>query len=215
MDDAVRHDLETVLATAVTQAISNPKDNSSLMRREASLELDKAALREDKAALRERERRLDRREAVLVEREAALVQREAALAGTKSQQPVAAATLATNGSRGSRKADPVDDVPALVEAYQTSGGVVPLGVLVAEVTALQQAASRLHTVGAAYDVQLKQLEEPEQAELAKLITHALGRHDAPADGHLHRALQHHEHPVGRLACGEGVASGAGREGAPI
>ena len=167
MNDAVRHDLETVLATAVTQAISNPKDNSSLMRREASLELDKAALREDKAALREREWRLDRREAVLVEREAALVQREAALAGTKSQQPVAAATLATNGSRGSRKADPVDDVPALVEAYQTSGGVVPLGVLVAEVAALQQAASRLHTVGAAYDVQLKQLEEREQLDLTK------------------------------------------------
>ena len=184
MDDAVRHDLETVLATAVTQAISNPKETSSLIRREASLELDKAALREDKAALRERERRLDRREAVLVEREAALVQREAALAGIKSQQPVdaaisaismgcgdnhnpLAATLGTNSSRGSKKADPVDDVPALVEAYQTSGGVVPLGVLVAEVAALQQAASRLRTVGSAYGVQLKQLEEREQLDLTK------------------------------------------------
>ena len=186
MDDAVRHDLETVLATAVTQAdleavlatavtqaISNPKESPSLVRREASLELDKAALREDKAALRERERRLDQREAVLLEREAALVQREAALAGAESQQPVAftraartLATLATNSSSGShKKADPVHDVPALVEAYQTSGGVVPLGVLVAEVAALQQAASRLRTVSSAYDVQLKQLEEREKLEL--------------------------------------------------
>ena len=198
MDDAVRHDLETVLATAVTQAdleavlatavtqaISNPKESPSLVRREASLELDKAALREDKAALRERERRLDQREAVLLEREAALVQREAALVqreaalvqreatGAESQQPVAftraaktLATLATNSSSGShKKADPVHDVPALVEAYQTSGGVVPLGVLVAEVAALQQAASRLRTMSSAYDVQLKQLEEREKLEL--------------------------------------------------
>ena len=186
MDDAVRHDLETVLATAVTQvdleavlatavtqAISNPKESPSLVRREASLELDKAALREDKAALRERERRLDQCEAVLLEREAALVQREAALVGAENQQPVAftraartLATLATNSSSGShKKADPVHDVPALVEAYQTSGGVVPLGVLVAEVAALQQAASRLRTVSSAYDVQLKQLEEREKLEL--------------------------------------------------
>jgi hypothetical protein len=185
MDDAVRHDLETVLttavtqadletvlATAVTQAISNPKESPSLVRREASLELDKAALREDKVALRERERRLDQREAVLLEREGALVQREAALAGAESQQPAAftraatLATLATNSSSGKhRKADPVDNVPALVEAYQTSGGVVPLGVLVAEVAALQQAASRLRTVSLAYDVQLKQLEEREKLEL--------------------------------------------------
>ena len=193
MEDAVRHDLETVLATAVTQvdleavlatavtqAISNPKESPSLVRREASLELDKAALREDKAALRERERRLDQREAVLLEREAALVQREAALvqreaalAGAETQQPVAftraartLATLATNSSSGShKKADPVHDVPALVEAYQTSGGVVPLGVLVAEVAALQQAASRLRTMSSAYDVQLKQLEEREKLEL--------------------------------------------------
>ena len=191
MDDAVRHDLETVLATAVTQAdleavlatavtqaISNPKESPSLVQREASLELDKAALREDKAALRERERRLDQREAVLLEREAALVQREAALVqreatGAESQQPVAftraartLATLATNSSSGShKKADPVHDVPALVEAYQTSGGVVPLGVLVAEVAALQQAASRLRTMSSAYDVQLKQLEEREKLEL--------------------------------------------------
>ena len=53
----------------------------------------------------------------------------------------------------------MDDVPALVEAYQASGGVVPLGVLVAEVEALQQAASRLRQTAAAYDVQLLQLEE--------------------------------------------------------
>ena len=160
-------DLETALSNAVAQGSLAQgslaqvlrrirEDSSSLMRREASLELDRAALREDRAALRERERWLDRREAVLAEREAAPMQRGATLAGSRSQQPT-----------GSMKADLVDDVPALVESYQTSGGIVPLGVLVAEVAALQQAASRLRTVGAAYGVQLQQLMERKQLDLTE------------------------------------------------
>ena len=58
-----------------------------------------------------------------------------------------------------RHADPMDDVQALYESYQVLGGVVPLGVLVAQVEALQQAATRLEAAADICDVQIAQLEE--------------------------------------------------------
>jgi hypothetical protein len=70
-------------------------------------------------------------------------------------------------AKKSRHADPIDDVPALFEAYQASGGIVPLGVLVAEVEALQQAATRLEAGAAACSVQLQQLEERGKLHLIK------------------------------------------------
>ena len=61
--------------------------------------------------------------------------------------------------RRSRHADPMDDVPALVEAFVSSGHIVPLGVHVAEVQALQQAATRLKVAAETCEHQLKQLAE--------------------------------------------------------
>ena len=57
--------------------------------------------------------------------------------------------------RRSRHADPMDDVPALVEAFVSSGHIVPLGVHVAEVQALQQAATRLKVAAETCEHQLK------------------------------------------------------------
>jgi len=53
----------------------------------------------------------------------------------------------------------MDDVPALVEAFVSSGHIVPLGVHVAEVQALQQAATRLKVAAETCEHQLKQLAE--------------------------------------------------------
>lgn len=68
------------------------------------------------------------------------------------------------GSAGSKKktvrqTDPIDDVPALYDSYMTNGGVVPLGVLVAEVEALQQAATRLEAAVTSSEQQIGQLDE--------------------------------------------------------
>ena len=64
----------------------------------------------------------------------------------------------------------MDDVPALVDAFMSSGNVVPLGVHVAEVEALQQAATRLKVSEESCGAQLEQLE--------KLFV----RHDADGNG---------------------------------
>ena len=140
------------------------KRELSVENREHAVRDREAAVREADATIREREAAFQEREKVLTARENALARREAALAGTKPEP--APETKSSSRAHRSRTADPVDDVPALVEAYQASGGVVPLGVLVAEVEALQQAASRLRQTGAAYDVQLLQLEEREKLDLA-------------------------------------------------
>ena len=53
----------------------------------------------------------------------------------------------------------MDDVPALVDAFMSSGHVVPLGVHVAEVEALQQAATRLKVSEESCGAQIEQLEK--------------------------------------------------------
>ena len=152
------------------------EQHASILRREEALEIDKQRLHEEKAAmreekaflerdkqrldderasLRERERKLDERERQLVERETRSLNKampEAADAPEKAHEP-------EHATKKSRKADPIDDVPALVDSYQVMGGVVPLGVLVAEVEALQQAAARHKAMAEAFDIQLAQLAE--------------------------------------------------------
>ena len=61
--------------------------------------------------------------------------------------------------QGRRQADPLDNVPALVESYQMSGGDMPLGMVVAEVEAMQQAATRLRNSVGNCEEQLEQLEK--------------------------------------------------------
>ena len=64
----------------------------------------------------------------------------------------------TTKNHDSRK-DPMIDVPSLIESFQSSGHIVPLGVHVAEVQALQQAATRLKVSSETCANQLQQLEE--------------------------------------------------------
>ena len=61
MDEAVARELEASLNAALNNALTNPKEQGSMLRREAALEVEKAALREEKAAFRAREIRLDER----------------------------------------------------------------------------------------------------------------------------------------------------------
>ena len=118
-------------------------------RREAAAERKEADLRQREAELRER---VVRREADLSRREELLdgsarascmdpaqMRMSSALERLRFHAGAAAfAPPAANSKR--RQADPMDDVQALYESYQVLGGVVPLGVLVAEVEAVQQAA---------------------------------------------------------------------------
>jgi len=131
------------------------EEKASMREEKAFLERDKQRLDDERASLRERERKLDERERQLVERETRALNKampaDAAVA-EKAHEPEHAA-------KKSRKADPIDDVPALVDSYQVMGGVVPLGVLVAEVEALQQAAARHKAMAEAFDIQLAQLGE--------------------------------------------------------
>lgn len=58
--------------------------------------------------------------------------------------------------------EPIEDVPGIVELFSKSGGIVPLAVHVAEVEAMQQAATRLQVMSQKCDEQLEQLEQREK-----------------------------------------------------
>ena len=125
-----------------------------------------AALREREAAIREREGAIHAREEAFHEREGALRERESKLERRTLPPSVRSADERTDHDaassepkRRSRHADPMDDVPALVEAFVSSGHIVPLGVHVAEVQALQQAATRLKVAAETCEHQLEQLAE--------------------------------------------------------
>ena len=115
--------------------------------------------------LREREGSLHKREGALQEREAAVRERESKVAKREEANRPAAVHEADVGAAPgkkkarSRHADPMDDVPALVESFMSSGHIVPLGVHVAEVESLQQAATRLKVAEDKCMAQLQQLED--------------------------------------------------------
>eukprot|EP00966_Prymnesium_polylepis_P064351 1492089-Prymnesium_polylepis.1 len=156
VNEGALKELETTLLAALRNALS------SLEGREASIRDQFAFIERREEALRERERKLDEREARL-DRE-----REALARERKQLWPSSGHQLPTSGhskKSATRQADPLDDVPALHESFLSSGGVVPLGVLVAEVEALQQAATRLEAVAISCDKQLAQLQERGRASM--------------------------------------------------
>lgn len=58
--------------------------------------------------------------------------------------------------------EPIEDVPGIVDLFSKSGGVVPLAVHVAEVEAMQQAATRLQVMSQKCDEQMAQLDQREK-----------------------------------------------------
>ena len=64
------------------------------------------------------------------------------------------------------KSDPLEDVVSLVELYHQTGGAVPLDVKVAEVSALQQAATRLQDMAGHCTGQLLDLKSRQKLDLS-------------------------------------------------
>ena len=143
-------------------------------REEAAFERERAAARREDAAER-RETDLRERRVQIRQREDALLRQEQCAAGRPPVSFLAGAREGTReGTRKGHTTNPLDDIPKLFEAYGASGGAVPLGVVVAEVEALQQAATRLESAAASCDAQLSQLAEREKVELTSPRRKKLG-----------------------------------------
>ena len=97
----------------------------AVAKREADVEAREQRVAQREAEIKAREERLRPLEAKLLDQ---------ALAGS----PLPSAPQEYSG----RQADPIHDVTKLLENYRASGGELPPGLLVAEVEALQQAATR-------------------------------------------------------------------------
>ena len=154
LDDASIAQLEGSLSVALAHALNGTVDHS----------VDPAVLAKREAAVERREADVGRREAAVERREAAVLEFERMLRRREAELGLSAVTGQPKKKAG-RQADPMHDVPALVEAYQTTGGVVPLGVLVAEVEAVQQAATKLGGTAAGFETQCEQLRERLKADL--------------------------------------------------
>ena len=149
---AIREEVLRERETAVRdREAAAERRETAAERREVAAERKEAGLCQREADLRQRE---ERREADLSRREELLdgfarasgidraqMGSSSAWERSRSHFHSSSAFPAANSKR--RHADPMDDVQALYESYQVLGGVVPLGVLVAQVEALQQAATRL------------------------------------------------------------------------
>ena len=146
LDDASVAQLEGSLSVALAHALNGTVDHS----------VDPAVLAKREDAVRRREDAVERREAAVERREAAALEFERMLRRREADLGMSAVTGQPKKKVG-RQADPMHDVPALVEAYQATGGVVPLGVLVAEVEAVQQAATKLGGAAAGFEEQCEQL----------------------------------------------------------
>lgn len=132
---------------------------ASVHQRETDVRAREAAVHEREVDVRAREAAVQAREMAVARFETAqLARREAELATFEASRAAGGGgEQAASMSKKTRHADPIDDVPKLVEQFQTQGGVVPLGVLVAEVEALQQASTKLQAMVDNYDIQLEQL----------------------------------------------------------
>ena len=165
---AIREEVLRERETAVRdREAAAERRETAAERREVAAERKEAGLCQREADLRQRE---ERREADLSRREELLdgfarasgidraqMGSSSAWERSRSHFHSSSAFPAANSKR--RHADPMDDVQALYESYQVLGGVVPLGVLVAQVEALQQAATRLEAAADVCDAQVAQLEE--------------------------------------------------------
>ena len=136
------------------------QQQDALQEERRALQEERRALQEERRAMhQQQDRASQKREEWLLEQMHLLGEHKGALR-QEAPQPVAngdRAKAPTNKAR--RHADPMDDVPALVDAFMSSGHVVPLGVHVAEVEALQQAATRLKVSEESCGAQIEQLEK--------------------------------------------------------
>ena len=130
----------------------------------------------DDAAVERRLRALEEREAAVLRREAAVLQREtdARQRETDAREREKSASLreadarrvgAAAAPKAEETEDPLSNAVKIVDAYQNSGGEVPLGVHVLEVTALQQAVTLLRNNGDRFHHQLKELKQREETVL--------------------------------------------------
>jgi len=158
-------------------ATETPKgEHGALFRREVSIAQREHAVERREVALEKREDAVARREAAVEKREDSaerLIQillRRCGLHEAKSDvnEVVPRDDGTRKAERGmARHADPIGDVPALVEAYQRSGGLVPVGVVVAEVQAHQESVAYLQFMAASCDNQLQQLDGALKLDLTK------------------------------------------------
>ena len=136
------------------------QQQDALQEERRALQEERRALQEERRALHQQQDRVSqKREEWLLEQMHLLGEHKGA-PRQEAPQPVAngdGAKAPANKAR--RHADPMDDVPALVDAFMSSGNVVPLGVHVAEVEALQQAATRLKVSEESCGAQIEQLEK--------------------------------------------------------
>ena len=122
-----------------------------------------ARLREQEAKLVERERRredaVEKREDSVRERELALEKRLSAMGGTTADHTSAAHCSKKAGKKDAMDMNTMHDVTKLVSDYSVTGGVLPLGLMVAEVESLQQAATKAQSAANNCDLQIDQLAE--------------------------------------------------------
>ena len=125
-----------------------------VVKREKAADQREEELGRRESTFAERERRFEKRELELRERE-----REMALRERESELQRKLEISKQGASKAGHKGDPIHDVPALLSAYRLSGGSLPPGLLVAEVEALQQAATTITEKAKAAEIQIEQLEK--------------------------------------------------------